>query len=189
MTIASSDSSPRSKPGPRRRIITWGLVALVVFMVAVLARAFVAQSYYVPSGSMEPTIAAGDRIVVDKLSYHLGPVQRGDIIVFARPPNERVDQVPDLVKRVIGLPGETVSGRDGRVDINGKPLHEPWPLKCRTTSPFPPVKVGPRQYFVMGDNRCPRGSYDSRYWGTVPAHLIVGRVSGVIWPVSHAKHL
>ena len=99
------------------------LIGVVVgaVLIAVLLRTFVVATYSIPSGSMEPTLMVGDRIVVDKLSYHLHGVDRGDIVVFSTPPTENCAGPPvaDLVKRVIGLPGETVSLFDGRVYIDG----------------------------------------------------------------------
>ena len=167
-----------------RVVIEWAVIILVVFGAAVLVRAFVFQTYYIPSGSMEPTLQIGDRILVDKLSYHLHAVHRGDIVVFRRPPTETADLVPDLVKRVIGLPGETISGQGGNVYINGKPLPEPWlpQIDKDTTSNFGPIKIPQGDYFVMGDNRTV--SYDSRAWGPLPRSYIVGRVVMRIWPVS-----
>ena len=148
---------------------------------------------------MEPTLQIGDRIIVDKLSYHLHDVHRGDIVVFARPPLE--DQAyADLVKRVIGLPGETISSRDGQVYINGKLLAEPWLPKVDqgVTGTLPgdpneqfnlpgPVKIPAGEYFVMGDNRT--DSEDSRFFGPIPGSLIVGRAVAVVWPLDHIKGL
>ena len=103
-------------------------VVVVAILVAVLLRTFVVATYSIPSGSMEPTLQIGDRIVVDKLSYHLHGVDRGNIVVFSTPPNEDCAGPPvaDLVKRVIGLPGETISLSDGHVYINGHVLPEPF---------------------------------------------------------------
>lgn len=157
----------------------------VAIVVAIVLRTFVLQTYYVPSQSMEPTIMVGDRIVVDKLSYHLHAIHRGDIIVFARPPAEDCGgpPVPDLVKRVIGLPGERISSRGNTVLINGKPLAEPWlPKNDPLGKPITPQTVPPNDYFVMGDNRAQ--SCDSRYWGPVPRSLIVGKVVAIFWPLS-----
>ncbi len=97
-------------------------------VVAVLLRTFVVATYSIPSGSMEPTLQIGDRIVVDKLSYHLHGVDRSNIVVFSTPPNENCAGPPvaDLVKRVIGLPGETISLSGGHVYIDGHVLPEPW---------------------------------------------------------------
>jgi signal peptidase I len=168
----------------RRALIEWALVLLVALGVAVLMRTYVVQTFFIPSGSMEPTLNIGDRILVDKLSYHLHAVHRGDIIVFARPPGETLEPgVNDLVKRVIGLPGETISAQNGQVYINGKPLKEPWLPKGVVTDDFGPVHVPQGDYFVMGDNR--GFSSDSRVFGPISGKLIVGRVVMRIWPLSH----
>ena len=188
--VTDPGGTPVSRPGRTRNrrwlrvVIEWAVIILVVFGAAVLVRAFVFQTYYIPSGSMEPTLQIGDRILVDKLSYHLHAVHRGDIVVFRRPPTETADLVPDLVKRVIGLPGETISGQGGNVYINGKLLPEPWlpQIDKDTTSNFGPIKIPQGDYFVMGDNRTV--SYDSRAWGPLPRSYIVGRVVMRIWPVS-----
>ena len=170
----------------KRALIEWGLVLLVALGVAVLMRTYVVQTFYIPSGSMEPTLNIGDRILVDKLSYHLHAVHRGDIIVFARPPGETLEPgVNDLVKRVIGLPGDTISAQNGQIDIDGKPLKEPWLPKGVVTDNFGPVKVPQGYYFVMGDNR--GFSSDSRVFGPISGKLIVGRVVMRIWPLSHIK--
>jgi signal peptidase I len=168
----------------RRALLEWVIVLVVALGVAVLMRTFVVQTFYIPSGSMEPTLNIGDRILVDKLSYHLHAVHRGDIIVFAKPPDEQLSPgINDLVKRVIGLPGETISGQNGQVYINGKPLAEPWLPKGVVTSNFGPVKIPKNDYFVMGDNR--GFSEDSRVFGPISGSLIVGRVVLRIWPLSH----
>ena len=125
----------------------------------------------------------GDRILVNKLSYHLHAVGRGDIVVFATPPKEAADTtIKDLVKRVIGLPGDTISSAQGRVYINGKPLHEPWLPPGTVTTGIATQKVPSNEYFVMGDNRA--DSQDSRFFGPIPRSLIVGKVVLRIWPLS-----
>jgi signal peptidase I len=176
--------------------IEWSVVLVVALLLAIGVRTFVAQMFYIPSGSMLPTLQIGDRIVVDELSYHLHGVRRGDIVVFRRPPLEQADY-SDLVKRVIGLPGDTVSSVAGRVYIDGKPLDEPWlPQPPPVTSPSPlsdgfslqhPYTVPTGEYFVMGDNRT--DSEDSRYFGPIPGNLIVGKMAFVVWPVSSTTWL
>jgi signal peptidase I len=172
------------------------VVLVVAVLIAVLLRAYVVETYFIPSGSMEPTLQVGDRILVDKLAYHLHSVGRGDIVVFARPPKENCPgpAVPDLVKRVIGLPGETISlSGGGHVLIDGRRLDESWLPASQQGTTFPgpagtpyslvrPYRVPSGNYFVMGDNR--RDSCDSRYWGPVPENLIVGKVDVRIWPLS-----
>lgn len=184
----------------QRAVIEWGIILLVVVLSTVVLRTFVVQSFYIPSGSMLPTLQIGDRIIVDKLSYRFHDPQRGDIVVFARPPLE--DQLyTDLVKRVVGLPGETISSKNGAVYINGKQLREPWlpPGPQSYTGALTggdahqqfdlpgPVKIPPGEYYVMGDNR--RNSEDSRFFGPIPKSLIVGRAVAVVWPLGHVKGL
>jgi signal peptidase I len=179
------DRRSRPRPSPKRRLIEWMVIIAVAVAVALVLRLFVVQTFYIPSPSMTPTLKVGDRILVDKLAYRLHGVGRGDIIVFKRPAAENCGTpVADLVKRVIGLPGETISDKNGTVYINGKVLPQPWLPKNDPdtyTPSFAPVKIGPNSYFVMGDDRTV--SCDSRYWGTVNRSLIVGKVDMRIWPL------
>ena len=115
--------SPGVSANRSRRILEWAAVVLIAVLVAGGLRAFVVQSFFVPSGSMLPTLQIGDRIIVTKVAY---TIHRGDIIVFRRTPADTSTTDADLVKRVIGLPGETISSRGATVLINGKPLTEPW---------------------------------------------------------------
>ena len=188
--------APSTAPPRWRWWLEWVAVVLVALVLAFGVRTYVAQMFYIPSGSMLPTLQVGDRIVVDKLSYHLHGVHRGDIVVFRRPPLEHADY-SDLVKRVIGLPGDTVSSVDGRVYIDGKRLPEPWlPTPEPMSSPSPvaegfslmhPYRVPAGEYFVMGDNRT--NSEDSRYFGPIPANLIVGKMAFVAWPLDDSGWL
>ncbi|MGA2836071.1 MAG: signal peptidase I [Acidimicrobiales bacterium] len=196
-----------SKGGGYRWVIEWAIILMAVLVCTVLLRTYVIQSFFIPSPSMVPTLQVGDRIMVDKLSYDLHAVHRGDIIVFKRPPLEAQDY-PDLVKRVVGLPGETISTNDGHVYIDCrnqdyaacKPLSEPWlpPGPQSYTASLPddqypqfnmpgPVKIPSGDYYVMGDNRT--DSEDSRFFGPIPRSLIVGRAVAVVWPLSQAKGL
>jgi signal peptidase I len=186
-------ATPREKSG--RLIAELVGVVVIAVVVALLLRTFVVATYSIPSGSMEPTLQIGDRIVVDKLSYHLHGVDRGDIIVFSTPPKENCSGSPvaDLVKRIIGLPGETISLSGGRVSIDGHLLPEPWlpPVARTATYPGPsaqpyslhhPYRVPAGDVYVMGDNRA--FSCDSRFWGPVAESTIVGKVDLRIWPLS-----
>jgi signal peptidase I len=167
----------------RRWALEWFVVVLVAVGVAVGLRAFVVQTYFIPSASMEPTLMIGDRILVDKLSFHLHDVGRFDIVVFAKPPKEDTDpSITDLVKRVIGLPGDVISSRGGQVYINGRLLREPFLPPGTVTTGIVTQKVPPYEYFVMGDNRS--DSQDSRYFGPISRSLLVGRVVLRIWPPS-----
>jgi signal peptidase I len=199
------DQQPAHEPGPEadggakgsstRWIVELVSVVVVAILVAVLLRTFVVATYSIPSGSMEPTLQIGDRIVVNKLSYHLHGVDRGNVVVFSTPPTEDCagQPVSDLVKRVIGLPGEMISLADGRVYINGHVLPEPYlpPDVRNDTYPGPSdapyslhhaYRIPAGEVFMMGDNRSQ--SCDSRYWGTVRESTIVGKVDMRIWPLS-----
>jgi signal peptidase I len=195
-TEPSEEAGDGAAPKPTHRLRETAVVVLVAVLAAVLLRLFVVQSYFIPSASMEPTLRVGDRILVDKLSYDLHGVGRGDIVVFSRPPKENCGgtPVPDLVKRIVGLPGETISltGK-GRVEIDGKVVHETWLPASEQGKTYPgpsgtsydldhPYKIPSNDYFVMGDNR--QNSCDSRYWGPISKSLIVGKVDVRIWPLS-----
>ncbi len=173
-----------------------GSVVVVAVVIAVLLRTFVIATYSIPSGSMEPTLQIGDRIVVDKLSYDLHGVDRGNIIVFSTPPNEDCAGPPvaDLVKRVVGLPGETISLAGGNVYIDGKLLDQSWLPASEQGKTYPgpsgepyalhhPFHIPEGDVYVMGDNRML--SCDSRYWGPIKESTIVGKVDLRIWPLSN----
>ncbi len=186
---AAPDQAPQPAPAPagrkRRSIrvaVEWGIILVVAVLAAILIRSFVVQPFYIPSGSMEPTLNVGDRVLVNKLSYDFHAVHRGDIVVFKKPADDNSPGVKDLIKRVIGLPGERISGQDGHVYINGHQLAEPWLPKGETTAPFPVTYIPPGEYFMMGDNR--GDSADSRIIGPVPKSLFIGRAFLRVWPIS-----
>jgi signal peptidase I len=151
--------------------------------VAVVVKTFLIQAFYIPSGSMEPTLKPGDRVLVNKLSYNLHSIHRGDIVVFKAPPSEASDPtIKDLIKRVIGLPGDEIEGINGQVYINGKQLNESYLPAGTLTTSLPATVVPKGQLFVMGDNR--GDSKDSRFIGTIPTNLVVGRAFIRVWPLS-----
>jgi signal peptidase I len=175
-------TAPRTR---LRTIVEWALVIGGALLVALIVRTFFVQAFWIPSDSMEPTLHEGDRVLVNKLSYKLHDVHRGDVVVFRRPAAAASgdDDIEDLIKRVIGLPGDTVETVDGVIYINGKPLPEPY-LPKGTRSDSPPVQrqVIPKdEYFVMGDNR--GNSQDSRFFGPIDGGLIVGRAFMRIYPL------
>jgi signal peptidase I len=175
--------SGRSRRSTRRSVIEWVAVVGGALLVALIIRAFFLAAFYIPSESMSPTLEKGDRVLVNKLSYKLHDVNRGDIVVFGRPPNEPDNGIQDLIKRVIALPGETIEVRDCKVLINGQALVEPYVKEWSRTCTSPPVTVGQNQVFVMGDNR--DDSQDSRFFGPISQHLIVGRAFVIVWPFTH----
>jgi signal peptidase I len=184
-TPAPQPSAKRRGPS-RRAIIEWTSILAVAVLAAVILRAFIVQPYFIPSGSMEPTLKVGDKVLVNKLSYDFHGVHRGDIIVFKKPPNDNTPGITDLIKRVIGLPGETIeSGPNGEILINGQAINQPWLTPEAKANPGPPVPkmvIPPGTYFVMGDNR--GDSSDSREIGPIAKHLIIGRAFLLVWPLS-----
>jgi signal peptidase I len=179
-----------------------GLFVLALALAFVL-KTFLVQAFFIPSGSMIPTLAIGDRVLVEKVTFRFREPGRGEVIVF-RNPNapERTGGVGDavrsfleglglvqpdadidLIKRVIGLPGDTVEVRDGVVLVNGQPLTEPY--ADLDDSDFGPLVVPPGQLFMLGDNR--GNSEDSRRsLGTVPLDNVVGKAFVILWPPTHA---
>jgi signal peptidase I len=180
--------------------------------VAIGMKAMVAQAFYIPSESMVPQLRVRDRIVVSKLAYRLHDPRRGDIVVFDCPPlannckqsvhrllplrllhdvGEAIGMLqPDrdeYIKRVIGLPGETVEGHDGHVFVDGRQLVEPYLPAGIETEDFRPTKVPAGRLWVMGDNR--GDSQDSRYFGPIRRGKIVGRTVFKIWPLTRTEFL
>jgi signal peptidase I len=165
-----------------RSAVEWVVIVVAALLAALLIKTFLLQAFYIPSDSMNPTLVTGDRVLVNKLSYHFHDVHRGDIVVFKRPPGENDPTIKDLIKRVIGLPGETIEGRDGQIVVDGRVLNESYVAKNSPMSDFAPRKVPPGHYFVMGDNR--GNSKDSRVFGPISKSLIVGRAFIRVWPIS-----
>jgi signal peptidase I len=171
---------PRSSA---RTIIEWIAVIGGALVVALIIRTFFLAAFYIPSESMSPTLEKGDRVLVNKLSYKLHDVHRGDVVVFKRPPNEPDNTIKDLIKRVVALPGETIEVRDCHVLINGRQLTEPYVKSWSNTCTYPAKTVPANSVFVMGDNR--DDSQDSRFFGPISEDLIVGRAFVIVWPLSH----
>jgi signal peptidase I len=185
-TAVVTDPPKRSGGDAVRMAFEWVGLVVLALIIALLIKTFLFQAFYIPSESMVPTLKVHDRVLVNKLSYKLHAVHRGDIVVFKAPPGSDPG-IDDLVKRVVGLPGETVSGHGGHVYINNKELSEPYLPAGMYTSDFAPVKIPPNSYWVMGDNRI--NSKDSRVFGTISKGKIVGRVFVRIWPLSRLGFL
>lgn len=160
-----------------REIIETVLYALVL---ALLLRTFVIQAFWIPSGSMIPALEPGDRVLVLKFWYSLPKVdpKRGQIVVFKYP----VDPKRDFVKRLIGLPGDTIEMEDGRVFVNGREIAEPYVLHTDNFTTEEPLVVPAKSYFCLGDNRS--NSQDSRFWGYVPENFMRGPAVFRYWPPS-----
>jgi signal peptidase I len=149
-------------------------------------RTAVAQSFYIASGSMQPTLEIDDRLIVDKLSYHFQDPQRGDIVVFSAPeaaltacglqPNFR----DPFIKRAIGLPGDRIEVKSGKIYINGQQLQEAYPARSPLYN-WGPATVPPKSYFLLGDNR--NGSCDGHSWGFLTRDRIIGKAIVRSWPL------
>ena len=181
------------------------LVALAV-LLAVVFKTFLVAAFYIPSGSMESTLNVSDRVLVEKVSYRFGEVQRGDVVVFVHeepglepdgrsnpvtgffsslgqaigvvPPSDR-----DFIKRVVGVPGDTIDCRRGQLVRNNQPVSEPYLDPGTSTDGCQKTRVGPGQLYVMGDNRS--NSQDSRTFGLIQRSDVVGRAFVRIWPLTH----
>ena len=165
-----------------RTALEWVLVIVGALLFALVVQTFLFQAFVIPSASMEPTLVNRDRVVVNKLSYNSGPVSRGDVVVFDRPPGAEMQGIDDLIKRVVAVGGETVWASDGRVIVDGSPLIEPYLPDSSRTEDFDPVEVPSGHVFVMGDNRRPAMSLDSRFFGPIDEDLILGRAFVRVWP-------
>ena len=176
----------------------WASVIGFALIIAFVVRGFVLQQYYISGPSMETTMFQNNRVLVNKLSYRLHDVHRGDVIVFDRVTTDGVEvQHDDLIKRVIGVAGDSVSIKDCVVFVNQKPVDEPYldaldtsqlnlDDRCRVPN-LEEIVVEPNHLFVMGDNR-PQ-SFDSRMFGTIDKELVAGRAFVIIWPLGALRWL
>ena len=203
------DARPTSQPEePAKHRSFWRefpVLVVAAFALALLIKTFVLQAFYIPSGSMLPTLEVGERILVEKVSYRFGGPDRGNVVVFERsldpaaPSPHEDDSVAedvvnafkslfgwptggeqDYVKRVMAIGGDTIEGREGVVYVNDEPVDEPYLPDGVVTNDFPPQQIPMGQIFVMGDNR--GSSDDSRNFGPVPDGEVVGRAFLSIWP-------
>lgn len=162
---------------------TIGLSAVLAFGI----RSFVAEARYIPSGSMLPTLQINDRLIIDKVSYRFKNPETGDIVVFN--PTEALEKQnfhDAFIKRVMGLPGQKVEVKGGRVYVNNQPLREKY-IEEEPRYNWGPVTVPANSYLVLGDNR--NNSYDSHYWGFVPRDRIIGRAVVRFWPLNRVGEL
>ena len=200
---------PHSHPDAAWRFLReLGILSISALVIAVVIKTFLIQAFFIPSGSMIPTLVPDDRILVNRLAYRFGDIERGDIIVFGDPtptPQDRglVGSVvhwlgegigvvrpadDDFIKRVIALPGETWEIRDGVTYVNGTKIDEPWVnVADPDTRSFGPETVPDAMLFVMGDNRNHSG--DSRFpppggLGYIPIDKVIGQAFVIIWPPS-----
>jgi signal peptidase I len=172
------------EPEPNRSVrnaVEWVAIVVGALAVALIVKTFLIQAFFIPSLSMYPTLDEGDRVLVNKLSYKLHDVHRGDLVVFERPPGQPASDIKDLIKRVIGLPGDEIEAKNGKVYIDGKRLDEPYLVDGMVTENLPDQKVPDGRVWVMGDNRT--DSADSRVFGSIDEDTIVGRAFIRVWPI------
>jgi signal peptidase I len=168
-----------AKPRPFQSILDLLHDLAIAVVVCVLLITYVVQAFKVQGTSMSPELLDGERILVNKFVYYLGDIDRGDVVVFWYPEDPELS----FIKRVVGLPGETVEIRAGAVYVDGRLVEEPYVhAENAERRSFPPHDLRPGHYFVLGDNR--KGSNDSRSWGLVPERYIYGKAVLRIWPPS-----
>ena len=175
------------KPSAARSAVSWLITIGIALAVVLIVQIFLVKVYSIPSASMVHTLEVGDRVIVSKLSTDPG---RGDIVVFNRPPNDPASSPDDpevLIKRVIGLPGETVDSREGKVYVDGRLLNEDYLAEGTFTQIDAPIKIPAGHILVLGDNR--QVSKDGRFFGPIAKTLVVGRAVLRIWPLGRAGSL
>ena len=187
-----SDTTESMSKDGLKAVREWVTVVGVALLIAFLVRGFALQQFYISGPSMESTMFQDNRVLVNKLSYRLHDIHRGDVVVFDRVTTDGVAvKHDDLIKRVIGLAGDTISISKCVVSVNGKAIDEPYlndydlaqsnlDDRCRIPE-MVATKVADGQLFVMGDNR-PQ-SFDSRMFGTIDKSLVIGRAFVIIWPL------
>jgi signal peptidase I len=182
------------RPTPKQEFWDIAKSFLVAFiLVMFLIRPFVVEVFYIPSGSMEPTLYQDDRLLANKFVYRFRDPRRGDIVIFQAPNSETKMHIPlglhrtfeyamyrDFIKRVVAVGGDTIEVRGGHTYVNGRSLAEPF-IKAPPNYVMPPVKVPKGKYFVMGDNR--NNSYDSHFWGPIGKDKIIAKAMFIFWPL------
>jgi signal peptidase I len=179
-----SGLTDRQDPTPirqlRRELRSWTRDLAVALGLALLIIVFLYQPVKVEGTSMSPLLSDQERIFINKFVYHFEPIERGDVVVFWYP----LDRSKSFIKRVVGLPGDTIEIRSGHLYIDGKELAEPYvPSSYLDDSNYGPLTVPRGQYFVMGDHR--DSSNDSRVFGPVPRRFVYGKAVFAYWPVDH----
>ncbi len=184
LSITKVPDNPAPPPSPahslRNEIRVWTRDLLIAIGLALVIIVFLYQPVKVEGTSMAPLLSDQERIFINKFVYRFEPIERGDVVVFWYP----LDRSKSFIKRVIGLPGETVEIRHGVVYVNGESIAEPYvPPQYEDMSDYGPVRVPSDSYFVMGDHRI--SSNDSRVFGPVSNRYIYGRAVFAYWPVDH----
>jgi signal peptidase I len=176
---APAPVEPRPDSGLHRELRAWARDLVIAAGLAAVIIVFFYQPVKVEGTSMAPSLSDQERIFINKFVYHVGVIERGDVVVFWYP----LDRTKSFIKRVVGLPDDLIEIRQGHVLINGKPLEEPYvPVEYMDVSDYAPMRVQPGEYFVMGDHRI--SSNDSRMFGPVAAGYIYGKAVFAYWPVA-----
>ena len=158
-------------------------VVIVAVVMAFVLKSFVVEMYWVPSESMVPTIMVKDRVVVTKFNYWFREPEHGEIVVFESP----VEEKKNLIKRLIGVPGDTIEFKDNTLYLNGQLYTEDYLSEEVFTGDFGPITIPEGMYFMCGDNR--QNSYDSRSWGLVSQEQLIGKGVAIYWPFGHLTWL
>ncbi len=190
MARSLNQEPPKKKTSQPSQENPWVEGVKTIDTAAILAfgiRTFVAEARYIPSSSMEPTLQINDRLIIEKLSYYFQEPERGDVVVFNPTKALEARNFHDaFIKRVIGLPGDTVEVKGGDVYVNNNKLSEKY-IAEDPNYDYGPVTVPPGEYLVLGDNR--NNSYDSHYWGYVPKDKIIGKAFVRFWPFNRLGSL
>jgi signal peptidase I len=178
------DTQSTAEELPERSFLSvaaeFAAIFIVAYLLAMALQNFVFGNFEIKQHSMEPTLYETDRVFINRLTYRFSDPKRGDIIILIDPMGSQ----DDFVKRIIGLPGEIISMKDGQTYINGRKLEEPYISSDRVYETWTPTRVDQGQYYVMGDNR--PVSRDSRHFGPILKKDILGKVMVVWWPPNHA---
>src|SRR5918912_698970 len=183
----SNDARRQHLPRKGGGLVEFLVILLIAFaLVFGFVRPFVLEAFYMPSKSMVPTLEVGDRVFVNKFIYSFHEPNRGDIVVFKSVEGSTEGGQEDLIKRIVGLPGDEISVQDGVLFVNGERQEEPYVNpRLPDTSSFAPMTVPKGEVFLMGDNRA--DSRDSRFFGPVPFENIEGKAVIIFWPPGHIK--
>ncbi|MGF1536256.1 MAG: signal peptidase I [Elainellaceae cyanobacterium] len=181
--MSTPNPASPAKSQPKSGWLDNAVTIAVALLLALLIRIFIAEPRYIPSDSMAPTLQVGDRLVIEKVAYRFREPKSREIVIFQPPAllqelGYGKDQV--FIKRIVGMPGQTVQVSDGQVFIDGAPIQEPYIAEAPTYK-LDPVEVPEGEYFVMGDNR--NNSNDSHVWGFLPQGQIIGRAVWRFWPL------
>ncbi|MEA5508357.1 signal peptidase I [Crocosphaera sp. UHCC 0190] len=181
------DKNKNSNSPPENPWVELTKTVVTAVILALGIRTFVAEARYIPSSSMEPTLEINDRLIIEKLSYHFKEPVRGDVVVFNPTKTLEAQDFHDaFIKRIIGLPGESIEVKSAHVYVNGQRISEKY-ISEDPEYNYGPVTVPPGQYLVLGDNR--NNSYDSHYWGFVPKDKIIGKAFVRFWPFNRLGSL